>query len=287
MAVSSQFHTIIGLPRSGKTTFLAALWHLIDAGEVSTKLVLDKLVGDNTYLNQIVSAWRRCEEVPRTSMLNEKKVAIHAHVPGDGQRVLLSFPDLSGESFKQQFIMRECSPDYVEGLGLPGGMLLFINANRPTDGLTIADITSAVGPPDTSEAEARTERAWTPDFVPEQVRLVDLLQFLQRSPFSRRCRRLAVVISAWDAVLTPKPTPEKWLDRELPLLHQFLSNNPQSFQVRVYGVSAQGGDVTGEQRTELLKRTPSARIECIGPNTDPHDLTAPILWLGGGDSFER
>ena len=33
-----QYHSIVGLPGSGKTTYLAAVWHVIDAGEVSTKL---------------------------------------------------------------------------------------------------------------------------------------------------------------------------------------------------------------------------------------------------------
>ena len=94
--MSTQYHSILGLPRSGKTTYLAALWHVIDAGEVATKLVLDKLIGDNAYLNKIVDAWRRCEEVPRTSMLDEKKVTIHAHAPASGQKIALGLPRLVG-----------------------------------------------------------------------------------------------------------------------------------------------------------------------------------------------
>lgn len=280
--MSPQYHSILGLPRSGKTTFLAALWHVIDAGEVATKLVLDKLVGDHVYLNTIVDAWRRCEEVPRTSMAAETKVAIHVHAPVSGQKAVLGFPDLSGESFKVQFATRSCTPDYVEGFKGAGGILLFVNANRPSDGMTLADIGPAIA--DGEEVhEPEVEMEWTADVVPEQVRLVDLLQFLLRPPFLRRRRRLAVVVSAWDAVLAPKPSPEQWLRRELPLLDQFLANNPESFDVRIYGVSAQGGDVAGDQRTTLLLKTPSERIECVGPEADPHDLTAPIIWLTGED----
>src|SRR5271165_6669586 len=82
-SVTQMYHSIIGLPGTGKTTFLAALWHLIDAGEVSTRLVLDKLIGDHSYLNSIVEAWRRCEEVPRTSMAAEASVAVHLHEPAN------------------------------------------------------------------------------------------------------------------------------------------------------------------------------------------------------------
>lgn len=276
--MSMQYHSILGLPGSGKTTYLAALWHVIDAGEVATSLVLDKLIGDNAHLNKIVDAWRRCDEVPHTSMQDEQKVTIYAHAPASGQKIVLCFPDLSGESFTQQFAARRCAPDYIEGFNGRGGILLFVNANRPSDGMTLADIGPAIAEAD-RPVEPRGEKEWTADLVPEQVRLVDLLQFLLRPPFVRRPRRLSVVISAWDVVLAPKPTPEQWLARELPLLHQFLTNNPESFSVRVYGISAQGGDVTSDQRATLLRRTPSRRIECAGSGGDPHDLTAPVLWL--------
>jgi hypothetical protein len=68
----------------------------------------------------------------------------------------------------------------------------------------------------------------------------------------------------------------------MPLLHQFLSNNSGSFEVRIYGVSAQGGSVKGDSRTALAKKTPSERIQCVGHATEPHDLTAPIFWLTEG-----
>jgi hypothetical protein len=122
-------------------------------------------------------------------------------------------------------------------------------------------------------------REWTPETVSEQVNLVDLLQFLQYLPFQRGIRRVAVVVSAWDVIEIPDFEPSHWLQRELPLLHQFLISNPGSFEFQVYGVSAQGGDVTSDRKGELIVKTPSTRISCIGPDTDPHDLTSPIAWL--------
>jgi hypothetical protein len=158
--------------------------------------------------------------------------------------------------------------------------MLFVNANRPCDGITLSDIGPAIAPA-SEPPEREDEREWTAEAVPEQVRLVELLQFLLRPPFARRKRRLAVIVSAWDTVLDEKPTPAQWLARELPLLDQFLTNNPESFDVRIYGVSAQGGDVSGERRTALARLTPSERIQCVGPGADPHDLTAPLIWLTG------
>jgi len=300
--MSGLFHSILGLPRSGKTTYLAALWHLIDAGEAHTTLVLDRLVGDHAYLNKIVEAWRRCEEVPRTSMgAEEKSLSIHVHERETGTKAILAFPDLSGESFERQFATRACTPEYVEGFEGEGGIVLFINADRPSDGMTILDIAPAVaegdvqgqlqeqqlaeppGEPDGQKQKIAVER-WKPNCVPEQVRLVDLLQFIQRPPFRRRIRRIAVIISAWDVLGTTALQPFEWLAREMPLLDQFLANSPESFEVRVYGVSAQGGTVRGNSRIDLLKMSqPSLRIRCVGSNTGPHDLTAPLVWLSGGD----
>ncbi|MCZ7484141.1 hypothetical protein [Rhizobium rhizogenes] len=280
--METQFHSILGLPRSGKTTFLAALWHIIDAGEVDTKLILDQLVGDHRYLNRIVEAWRRCEEVPRTPVAAETQVAIHVHEPANGRKIVLEFPDLSGESFEDQFAARMCTSAYVEGFARDGGILLFVNADRPADGMTHLDLVPAIFGDEAAENDD-SEQEWSAKLVPEQVRLVELLQFIQRAPFQIRSRRLALVVSAWDVITDPGLEPAVWLEREMPFLHQFLRNNRQSFDVRVYGVSAQGGDVTGGERQNLARETPSRRIRCVGPNADPHDLTAPIVWLSGGD----
>ncbi|PDT81355.1 hypothetical protein [Sinorhizobium sp. BJ1] len=276
------YHSILGLPRSGKTTFLAAFWHLIDAGEVETKLTLDRLVGDNRYLNEIVEAWRRCEEVPRTPVAAETQVAIHVHEPATARKAVLEFPDLSGESFEEQFAGRSCTPGYLNGLSRNGGILLFINADRAQDGITHLDLAPVILG-DSNPENPEDEREWSPSLVPEQVRLVDLLQFIQRAPFEIRRRRLAIGVSAWDVVSDPELTPSDWLARELPFLNQFLKANRESFDVRVYGISAQGGAVTGDSRERLARETPSRRIRCMGPDADLHDLTAPVVWLSGGD----
>jgi len=87
-------------------------------------------------------------------------------------------------------------------------------------------------------------------------------------------------VSAWDVLPHPQPTPEEWVQRELPLLHQFLSTNRESFDSRIYGVSAQGGNVrSSPAKQELLHKTPSERIQCVGVHPDVHDLTDPVLWL--------
>jgi hypothetical protein len=279
------FHPMLGLPGSGKTTYLAALWHLIDAGETETCFRLDKLVGDHSYLNRIVEAWRRCEEVPRTSMgAEEQSLSVHVHSAFDNSRLVLSFPDLSGETFEHQFARRVCTDAFVKSFEGNGGVVLFVNADRRSDGITIVDIQTALSgeEPTAEEGTAPAATPWRHSCVPEQVQLVDLLQFLQRPPFEQRRRRIAILISAWDVVIPNTLQPAEWLSREMPLLDQFLRNNPESFDARIYGVSAQGGSVKGDSRMQLLRMSrASLRIRCVGPDVSEHDLTSPLMWLSG------
>ncbi len=279
-------HAILGLPKSGKTTFLAALWHVLDAGEIDARLKLKRLVGNHKYLNTIVEAWRCCNEVPRTSAAAEETVSIYVENEQSGSEIVLSFPDLSGETFERQFEYRTCSEEYLNGFETDGGVLLFLNADRELEGLNIVDIPldidaadSANTAPQPHSPEEEQMTPWSVKAVPEQVQLVDLLQMLQEKPFLRKKRRLAVVVSAWDVITDATLSPDGWLKRERPLLSQYLDHNSASFEVKVYGLSAQGGGLSDENKTRLLALTPSERIKCVAPTVTSHDITLPLIWL--------
>jgi hypothetical protein len=277
-------HTIIGMPDAGKTTYLAALWHLVTSREVQTSLVLDRLEGDVNYLNEMVESWQRCEKVRRTTSAEDHPIVIHLKQRATSLPVVLNFTDLSGEKFEQQFASRFCSPEYVAEVNGSGGLLLFINADRPHKGMTIQDTRGLL-----EGDEATTEVEWQPKFVSEQAQLVDLLQCLQQLPFVQRKRRLALIVSAWDVVKN-RASADDWLLHEMPFLSQHLATNQHLFEVRMWGISAQGGVLTNdasgkvietEVRTELLRRTPSDRIQCVAPNGNSSDITLPLCWLSG------
>ncbi len=50
---------ICGLPESGKTTFIAALWYLLSNDEISTALTLESLPENRNYLNSLSRKWAR------------------------------------------------------------------------------------------------------------------------------------------------------------------------------------------------------------------------------------
>ena len=268
-------HTIIGMPNSGKTTFLAALWHLVNSGEREPALKFDRLDGDVQYLNAIVERWQHCEKAIRTSQAEDHPVVIYLEDRMSSTPVVLNFTDLSGERFESQFATRTCSAEYLKDVNGDGGLLLFVNADRPHEAVTIQDAEGLV-----EGASSEIEVEWKPEFVSEQAQLVDLLLCLQQPPFVAKRRRLALIVSAWDVVKNCA-TAEEWVRLEMPFLNQFLATNRSSFDIRVYGVSAQGGVLEGTTRDELLRRTPSDRIRCMGHATDSSDITIPLRWLTG------
>ena len=57
---------LCGLPSSGKSTFLAALGHLLTTDELPTALSLKELPGSREYLIYLARKWVKFEEIERT-----------------------------------------------------------------------------------------------------------------------------------------------------------------------------------------------------------------------------
>jgi hypothetical protein len=281
----------VGLPNTGKTTFLAALWETVNAHDVDSQLKLHTLKGDAHHLNDIRDLWADCKPIPRTHVKDECVVSMVLHgasLPGQAE---LMFTDLSGESFEKQWTERVWTSQYAEFAESATGFLLFVHPReckespliRDTLALRRAIASDAAGtgtalpevtpvPPDTSHAST-------------QVQLVELLQFLKSSRPLSSTTPIAVVVSAWDLVrsLSAKMTPDAWLRQALPLLWQYLRANPELFASKVYGVSAQGGDLTGA--TELRKcQRPADRIVIVHGTDEGKDITRPIGWLLSGET---
>jgi len=278
----------VGLPESGKTTFLAALWHLIFSAERETVLRLKEVrsTGELAHLNAIAERWRAARQQDRTSITRPRFVDMSL-LAKDGTPVRLVFPDIAGEAYRQIWEDREC--DHVIGDMLTGGagILLFIHADMIRFPTWISDNLSALAhDAEASEDEAETQ-PWHPSMAPTQVKIVDLLSVItDGSDQDAPPRRLAVMFSAWDKVEVAEMEPARFLAAKLPLLDQYLRQNAGRWDVRVYGVSAQGGEYdaveverTDEARALLNLDSPSARIRLVHDTRTSHDLTEPVAWL--------
>ncbi|QSF53562.1 hypothetical protein [Brevundimonas fontaquae] len=277
---------ILGLPESGKTTFLAALWHLMESEETDIGLVVDRVEGDQKYLNDIAAKWRTYQPVGRTSQVGDTDVSILVRNTATNETGELSFPDLAGEAFDRQIEDRRITPSYLTNFDGDDGVLLFIKVDRVDEEMSIAEMNELVGAPAEGGADKDAsvdpdEVEWGPKLILNQARIVQILTDLLDRPFAVRPRRLAVILSAWDVLLNP-PAPEDWLASNMPLVHQFLTCNRSMFETQVYGVSAQGLDLEKGDVSKMPHLTASKRITMVGNGARIHDLTAPLTWLMTG-----
>ena len=195
--------------------------------------------------------------------------------------IVLTLPDLSGESFRLQWFTRKAPTSYVEFARKCTGAFLFIH---PADfRRTHAIKAKSLDAPNTDIAE--TEAAipvsenWTPEQSSTQVQLVDILQLLLGVKDDVSGMRLAVIISAWDLIMAPL-SPANWLESRLPLLSQFLRANSDWLPSEVFGVSSQGGDLDTNREKLLSSATASARCTAIrGDSLESVSITTPLQFL--------
>jgi len=285
----------IGLPQSGKSTYIASLWHIVESKELDNSLTITSQPIQREYLNRLRTSWLSCTKLTRN--VGDFKNDIELRVSTDlGQNVDLLFPDLAGEIYESHFLHRKMTNEFVEKLKSTSNIVLFVNPEYVVKPILIsaADFLDDL----VDEGEARFNKDakeheeveavdidWEHKSAPTQVVLVDLLQMMLeyiQNP------KVVIIISAWDLVLNlpngdaNKRLPKDWLTAELPLLSQFLHSNSDLLQFNVFGVSAQGGDYENDTDKAKLqeKHLPSARIIVEQENGDKsNDISLPVKWV--------
>ncbi|WP_201451851.1 TRAFAC clade GTPase domain-containing protein [Rhodovarius lipocyclicus] len=284
--MSDQSVIIIGLPESGKTTFLAALWHLITDRDVETKLRFHTLKdGDATHLNEIAARWRDAKIQDRTAVGGSRLVSMNLK-DAQNSPVRVTFPDVPGEAYRRMWEDRDCEPEIRDVLRAEG-VLLFIHSDAIAPPRWVVDEVAqsrALG----LEVPDGQQAPWHPRLAPTQVQLVDLLQLLRTPPLDVGPRKLAIMLSAWDKAEGEELAPFAYVEAKLPLLAQYLRGGADGWRFRIYGVSAQGGDydpvdlaAARRPEAEALRRLdrPSTRIRLVSAGPESHDLTEPLAWL--------
>ncbi|HEX8515188.1 MAG TPA: hypothetical protein VF868_03235 [Bacteroidia bacterium] len=271
---------LIGLPKSGKSSFVAALWHVVESQELESSLVVTSLPQDRTYLQDIRNKWLSCSKLERNKVDSFKNISLVIEDKKTKASVNFSFPDISGEMFDLQFETRKISNELIKLLEGASGLMLFINPDKLKRPLLISAFSGLTG----EEAKpAANLKSWVHKEAPTQVVLVDILQMIY--PELNKEVKIAVIVSAWDTILNSMEadynslSPKGWILKEMPLLEQYLDSNSDLFNVKYYGVSAQGGDYTSQTDALHEKSLPSERIIVQEDENRSNDITAPIRWL--------
>jgi hypothetical protein len=269
---------IAGLPSAGKTTFLAALWHIINY-DSDTKLKLSKIEKEQ-YLANLSKKWVNMEPLDRTVPTHEQaNLSIKLELPNK-KTFDLVLPDLSGETFQNQYEMREISEELAKYVVEADNVLFFINVNSVKPLGLISEhyiIQTIEGHSNNSKIDRNPKKD-----DPLQIQIIELLQFIL---FLRKDKKLKIgfMFSAWD-LMKPRFSdvkPEQFLEERMNMLWQFCQSNYDVIEYYTWGISAQGGEF--DKKDSLLdKDFPYQRILVEGNDGyKGYDLTLPLYLLMG------
>ncbi|GAB6119999.1 TRAFAC clade GTPase domain-containing protein [Dysgonomonas termitidis] len=270
--MSEQISTIlVGLPGSGKTSFIAALWHILNEKKHSLKLNIRQ--SDRKYLEEIHAKWAVFEEIERSN--TGTFYSIELDIIKDDSKVLkLNFPDVSGELYKDIYDSRTISSNLSKKMMNTNSILLFIHPNSLKVDRYIGDV---VKPNEIDEAHVEEQdlsNLTNFEISQSQAIITDLIIALKNR---NKIKNIAVIVSAWDTI--KDFTPEKYIKESCPLFHMFLKNS--GIKYKIWGVSAQGGDYKNNQDMRQIQEyedlTERIRIvDCEGEN---NDISLPLNWL--------
>src|SRR5205823_4670816 len=118
---------LMGLPETGKSTYLGALWHIVESKQVGGSLQLEKLVGQWEYVESLRRRWCSGEDMERTRGVSrqlQQQVVMLLREPQSGAIVSLHVPDHAGEVYEAQWEDRRWTREYGQFISETTGILL-------------------------------------------------------------------------------------------------------------------------------------------------------------------
>ena len=163
--------TIAGFSEVGKTTLLAALWHVLtSSGEVPGALTLASLPKEAEHLNALRDTWQSCESVPRTFVTSEHSLALELARADSVHLGTVVLPDLAGETFTAQWTQRQAPGAMAALFANSCGVLLLVHSTkihqpeRLRDQASVANmLEGGATPPTKSEPAPQQAVSWQPE----------------------------------------------------------------------------------------------------------------------------
>jgi hypothetical protein len=263
---------LVGMPSSGKSTALAALWESLrnSDGGLRWGLRPEDMPPDPTYLDRLASEWRQCRDIKHTSQ-SDKPPAVKLRLTSKATaaRRSIQAPDVSGEDY-QQLVEKDLIPEgTASALERATRLVLFVRCD------TIRSIHPLRPPPPEVEAAANEKPPtdkWSASQLLTDAAHVALLRRIVEVSSMEPMPSIVVAMTAWDTWTQPG-SPLNAFQQMLPLCHQYLANN--EIQYSVVGLSAQGKAYSDENRKELMDEPNQVRRIRVVQNdgSSGHDIT--------------
>jgi hypothetical protein len=279
MSASSQPRLVlIGMPETGKSTFLGAFWGLVQS-PLEPAVREASFAGDRSYIQRLAEQVARGQEIDRTGVDTNEAMAVELDFDGLGSANVL-IPDTSGESLRVLVESQVWHPRLHDACAQASAVALFVHPARlrvpqPASLLEVAQAA------DTDVQEEAVVPFDVHDHAATAAELIDVFENVTELCRERWPIRMAVIVSAWDRV-DGDMTPYQWVQARLPGLLSTIESNPELAALEVFGMSAQGGSL--DERDELLAKGEICdRVYARDRSGLAVSLIAPVRWAIFGE----
>ena len=235
---------IAGLPDAGKSTYLGALWYIINNDPNKDKMSL-KVSANNPpenleQLSILSNRWLKVEDMDRTSTDVPSNISFNLVTLSGGEDFTLEVPDFRGESIRQ--IITQNQPKEFDVWCERADAMLYMMSNI-APGLFADDYQT-----DEDEIETEENKVVGLEFdVKNMSAAAQNMLVLRYLAEKKQYKKVVICLSAWDKVMAyyPDKTPEEYVKEVSPALYnliKFFYNN-----VKFYGLSAQGSEYEYEE----------------------------------------
>lgn len=262
--MNTKRYYMMGIPESGKTTFLVAFTFMLEDQTEGTRLHLNPSEppeGMTKEFKEEMDHWGKFEPLTHTRVGQIHKMKYTLYDEKE-ERYILEIPDRYGEIFSNIVLNRYIEDETREEWLAADKILFFVNLKRMNIGSQEELLTEL--PQEMQQllrnGKESLEKKKDVDkkfILPDQFMLVELLQMLQE--IRKNGTFIKFIISAWDSLNLQsidyeKQLPEIIFEKYLPFVYQFLKSNSNSIKAEFWGVSAQGSDLLDKEEIKKMSQ---------------------------------
>ena len=228
---------LVGLPDSGKSTALAALWFSVkERSQACDWYLTNSDIPDNaSRWSTLRDLWlqgkalMRTEHKPSPEMM---KLKLTSH--DGGHKLIITVPDIAGENFEKLYELGLFHKNHSKHLEKSEHLVFFVHVNDYNHPVVIH---APHEQPEHTEQNESENQEWKPSNMHSGSKIIAILRGIKQLR-GGDFPKITVVLTAWD-LIPEKSSPKEILNQRFPLLAQYLRTN---LDFDLLGLSSQGCD---------------------------------------------
>lgn len=264
---------IAGLPNSGKSTYIGALWYNLQNRSENMKFKASDNLPDNIqHLNELSKLWIKAQKLDRTNAGTFDSVVLNVELKETNYSLSINVPDFLGETFLS-IIDKQESEELNEWCNKTDTLFYMVHevdAGHFNDDVDIKDA-------DMDEQNDKISPLKSSD-MPAATKNILILKYLFGK---KKFKRVVFALTWWDEITengSKSINPEVWLKNNSPALFNFIKHSCND--CKIIGISAQGFNYEKLNKKEIIKKTKDGKRAFVEIDNDiEYDLSLPLYIL--------